>query len=78
MARSTSRRGRSPDNSRMEGLFGTMKTEAFHGRDWAGVTLDELGKRIDAHMERRNTTRIKRSLGSMSPPRYRRSLGLAA
>ena len=26
MARSMSRRGRSPDNSRMEGLFGTMKT----------------------------------------------------
>ena len=55
-----------------------MKTEMFHGRDWAGVTLDELGKRIDAYIERHNTTRIKRSLGSMSPPRYRRSLGLAA
>ena len=67
-----------PDNSRMEGFFGTMKTEMFHGRDWAGVTLDELGKRIDAYIERHNTTRIKRSLGSMSPPRYRRSLGLAA
>lgn len=78
MARSMSRRGCSPDDSGMEGLFGTMKTEMLHGRDWAGVTLDELGKRIDAYMERRNTTRIKRSLGSMSPPRYRRSLGLAA
>ena len=78
LARSTSRKGRSPDNSRMEGLFGTMKTEMFHGRDWAGVTLDELGKRIDAYIERHNTTRIKRSLGSMSPLQYRRSLGLAA
>ncbi len=55
-----------------------MKTEMFHGRDWAGVTLDELGKRIDAYIERHNTTRIKRSLGSMSPLQYRRSLGLAA
>ena len=78
VARSMSRKGCSPDNSRMEGFFGTMKTEMFHGRDWAGVTLDELGKRIDAYIERHNTTRIKRSLGSMSPLQYRRSLGLAA
>ena len=78
MARSMSRKGCSPDNSRMEGFFGTMKTEMFHGRDWAGVTLDELGKRIDAYIERHNTTRIKRSLGSMSPLQYRRSLGPAA
>ncbi|MDD6566323.1 MAG: hypothetical protein PUF11_06010 [Parafannyhessea umbonata] len=78
MARSMSRKGRSPDDSGMEGLFGTMKTEAFRGGDWAGVALDELGKRVDAYTERRNTTRTKRSLGSMSPPRNRRSLGLAA
>jgi putative transposase len=78
IARSTSRRGCSPDNSRTGGFFGTMKTETSHGRDWAGVTLDELGKRIDAYIERHNTTRIKRSLGSMSPLQYRRSLGLAA
>ena len=62
----------------MEGFFGTMKTEMFHGRDWAAVTLDGLGKRIDAYMERHNTIRIKRSLGSMSPLQYRRNLGLAA
>ncbi len=57
MARSMSRKGCSPDSSRMEGFFGTMKTEMFHGRDWAGVTLDGLGKRIDAYIERHNTTR---------------------
>lgn len=78
MARSVSRRGCSPDNSRMEAFFGTMKTEMFRGGDWAGVTLDELGRRIDAYMERHNATGIKRSLGSMSPLQYRRSLGLAA
>lgn len=78
MARSMSRKGYPPDDSGTEGFFGTMKTEMLHGRDWAGVALDELGKRIDAYIERHNTTRIKRSLGSMSPPRYRRSLGLAA
>lgn len=77
-ARSMSRKGCSPDSSRMGGFFGTMKTEMFHGGDWAGVTLDELGKRIDACIERHNTTRIKRSLGSMSPLQYRRSLGQAS
>ena len=78
MDRSVSRRGCSPDNSRMEGLFGTMRTEMFRGRDWAGAALDELGRRTDAYMERHNATEIKRSLGSMSPLQYRRSLGLAA
>jgi putative transposase len=76
--RSMSRKGCSPDNSRMEGFFGTMKTEMFYGRDWSGVTLDELRGRIDEYIERYNAERIKRSLGSMSPLQYRRSLGLAA
>ncbi|MFC2706251.1 MAG: IS3 family transposase, partial [Olsenella profusa] len=31
-----------------------------------------------AYIERYNKTRIKRSLGSMSPLQYRQSLGLAA
>ena len=76
--RSMSRKGCSPDNSCMEGLFGTMKVEMLYGRDWAGVTLDELKERIDAYIERYDKTRIKRSLGSMSPLRYRQSLGIAA
>lgn len=78
VTRSMSRKGCSPDNSRMEGFFGTMKVEMFYGRDWAGVTLDGLRERIDAYIERYNKTRIKRSLGSMSPLQYRQSLGLAA
>lgn len=78
LTRSMSRKGCSPDNSRMEGFCGTMKTEMFRGRDWAGVTLDELARRIDDYIERYNTKRIKRSLSSMSPLQYRQSLGLAA
>lgn len=78
ISRSMSRKGRSPDNSRMEGFFGTMKTEMFLGRDWAGVTLDELEARIDDYIEWHNAGRIKRSLGGMSPLRFRESLGLAA
>ena len=77
MTRSMSRKGCSPDNSRMEGFFGTMKTEMFHGRDWSGVTLEELASRTGAYTGRHNTERIKRSLGGMSPLQFRRSLGLA-
>lgn len=76
--RSMSRKGSSPDNSRMEGFFGTMKNEMFYGRDWEGVSLEELGKRIDDYIEWYNTKRIRRSLGSMSPLAYRQSLALAA
>lgn len=76
--RSMSRKGRSPDNSRMEGFFGTMKNEMFCGRDWEGVSLEELGKRIDDYIEWYNTKRIRRSLGSMSPLAYRQGLALAA
>jgi transposase InsO family protein len=67
-----------PDSSRMEGFFGTMKNEMFYGRDWEGVSLEELGKRIDDYIEWYNTKRIRRSLGSMSPLAYRQSLALAA
>lgn len=42
---SVSRKGCSPDNSRTEGFFGTMKTEMSCGRDWSGVTLEELASR---------------------------------
>ena len=73
-----SRKGCSPDNSRMEGFFGTMKTEMFYGRDWEGASLDKLRQKIDGYIEWYNTKRIKRSLGSMSPLAYRQSLALAA
>ena len=47
--------GPSPDSSRMEGFFGTMKNEMFCGRDWEGVSLEELGKRTDDYIEWYNT-----------------------
>lgn len=76
--RPMSRKGRSPDSSRMGGFFGTMKNEMLCGRDWEGVSLEELGKGIDDYIERYNTKRIRRSLGSMSPLAYRQGLALAA
>ncbi len=77
VARPVSRKGCSPDNSRMEGFFGTMRTEMSCGRDWSGVTLEEIASRTGAYTGRHNTERIKRSLGGMSPLQFRRSLGLA-
>ncbi|WP_130811483.1 IS3 family transposase [Olsenella sp. Marseille-P4559] len=76
--RSMSRKGSPPDNSRMGGLFGTMKNGMSCGRDWEGVSLEGLGKRIDDYIEWHDTKRIRRSLGSMGPLAYRQSLTLAA
>ncbi len=42
--RSMSRKGGSPDNSRMEGFFGTMKNEMFCGRDWGASAWRSSGK----------------------------------
>lgn len=78
ITRSMSRKGCSPDNSRMEGFFGTLKNEMFYGRDWSKATLEELEAKINAHIVWHNERRRKRSLGGMSPLQYRRSLGLAA
>lgn len=50
----------------------------FYGRGWEGVSLEELGKRIDDYIEWYNTKRVRRSLGSMSPLAYRQNLALAA
>ena len=50
ITRSMSRLGHSPDNARMEGFFGTMKNEMFHGRDWSLASLDDLRAAIDSYM----------------------------
>lgn len=50
--RSMSRKGSSPDGSRMEGFFGTMKNEMLCGSNWGGASLEELGKMIDSYIER--------------------------
>ena len=77
LRRSMSAKGCSPDNAAMEGFFGRMKNEMFHHRDWAGVGYDEFAAAVGAYIEAYNETRIKRSLGWMSPNEYRRSKGIA-
>lgn len=78
IVRSMSKKGCSPDNSACEGLFGRLKNEFFHYRDWSGVSTEEFMERLDAWLRYYNDGRIKKSLGWKSPMQYRRSLGIAA
>lgn len=73
-----SRKGRGPDDARREGFLGRLKTGFFHGRDWAGVTIEEFMDMLDACLRWRGDVRIRGDLGYRSPMRYRRDLGLAA
>ena len=78
LTRSMSAKGRSPDNAAAEGFFGRLKNEFHHGRDWKGVGYDEFRRRLTAYLTHYNETRIKKSLGWMSPVQYRKHLGLAS
>ncbi len=76
LVRSMSKKGCSPDNAACEGFFGRLKNEMFYGRSWWNVTMDAFIKKLDSYLCWYNETRIKMSLGGMSPLEYRRSLGL--
>jgi putative transposase len=78
VARSMSAKGCSPDNSRMEGFFGTMKNEFFYYRDWSGVTLEGFASALEGYLAYYNDERLKESLGWMSTKQYRESMGMAA
>ncbi len=78
LVRSMSRKGCSPDNAGCEGFFGRLKTEFFHGCDWAGVTLEEFMDMLDAYLRWYRDVRIKGDLDYRSPMQYRRDLGLLA
>ena len=69
--RSMSRKGRSPDNARMEGFFGTLKNVNFYFRDWSGWTAEEFMAEVDRWMIEYNERRIKQSLGWKTPMEYR-------
>jgi transposase InsO family protein len=78
LVRSMSRKGCSPDNAACEGFFGRLKTEMFYLRDWRATTVDQFVEVLDSYIRWYNATRIKVSLGSLSPVEYRQSLGIAA
>jgi putative transposase len=73
-----SKKGCSPDNSACEGFFGRVKNEMFYGVSWVGVSLGVFMNALDTYLRWYSGTRIKISLGAMSPVEYRKSLGLAS
>lgn len=78
LARSMSRKGRSCDNARMEGFFGTLKSEFFHGRDWEGVGRGGFMAELHAWLRWFRSGRVSESLGWRTPEENRRLLGYAA
>ena len=78
LQRSMSKKGCSPDNSACEGLFGRLKNEMFYNRNWSGVSIHQFIEILNNYLIWYNETRIKISLGNMSPLEYRQSLGLGA
>ena len=78
LTRSMSRKGCSPDNSACEGVFGRIKNEMFYNTDWSGVSISDFVDILNNYLQWYNETRIKKSLGYLSPMEYRRNLGLVA
>ena len=78
LARSMSRKGCSPDNSACEGFFGRLKNEMYYNRTWINTTLLDFMHQLDSYIQWYNQSRIKLSLGGISPAEYRRNLGIAA
>ena len=75
--RSMSRKGRSPDNARAEGFFGTLKREFLYWRDWTGVTFEEFAAELAGYLDWYVNVRIKKSLGWKTIREHREELGVA-
>jgi putative transposase len=75
IARSMSRKARSPDNARAEGFFGTLKSDFFEGVDWAGVGFEEFRERLDRYIEWYRDVKPKKSLRWRTTAEYRKDLG---
>ena len=76
LRRSMSAKGCTPDNAACEGFFGRLKNEFFNHRSWRGFSYEQFAEELNEYIAWYNETRIKESLGWMSPARYRLSLGL--
>ena len=50
VVRSMSRRGRCPDNARMEGFFGALKEEFYNGRDWFRASPEEFAAALEGYI----------------------------
>lgn len=73
-----SAKGCSPDNAAMEGFFGLLKGEFWHGRDWSGWTPARFIEELGGWIGRYNTKRRSDALGGRTPAEFRAALGRAA
>lgn len=73
-----SAKGCSPDNAAMEGFFGLLKGESWHGRDWSGWTPARFIEELGGWIGRYNTERRSDALGGRTPAEFRAALGRAA
>ena len=71
LKRSMSAKGCTPDNFACKGFFGRLKNEMFYGFSWEGVPVSEFVKRLNSYMLWYAGSRIKVSLGGLSPVQYR-------
>lgn len=78
LTRSVSKKGCSPDNSACKGFFDRLKNELFYNRKWNGVSIDEFISNLDSYIHWYAESRIKMSLGGLSPLQYRKALGYTA
>ena len=74
LVRSMSRKGRSCDNARMEGFFGTLKSEMLHPRDWSGCALGDFMAEVDRWMRWFREGRRSQALGWPMPDEHREVL----
>jgi transposase InsO family protein len=75
LKRSMSRKACPQDNSACEGFFGTIKNEMFYNKSWRDVSIEHFVYELDKYLRWYNETRIKMSLGALSPLQYRQRLG---
>lgn len=69
MTQSMSRIGKCIDNGPMEGFFGILKTEMFHGKTFKSI--EDLKQAIIKYIEFYNEKRFQKRLRCMAPLEYR-------
>lgn len=76
MTQSMSRVGKCIDNGPMEGFFGILKAEMFHGKKFK--SLEELKSKIAEYIRFYNEERFQKKLGCMAPLEYRNQASICA
>lgn len=66
------------DNAACEGFFGRLKNEMYYDREWNDVSIEKSIALVDGYVRWKNHSRIKLSLGGLSPLEYRQTLEMVA